>query len=159
MAERLEKRYFEDMDVGDTEISMGRTITEADIVNFAGLTGDYNTLHTDAEYARNSFAGQRVAHGLLSLCICSGLFTRTAYNLSMLETLTAFAEIKNWKFRKPVLIGDTIHVEATITEKIDTKPGAENGKVVFHRAIVNQRGEIVQEGDFGLLIKKRGPNN
>ena len=149
------KRYFEDMQIGEREVSMGRTVTEADIVNFAGISGDFNTLHTDAEYAKNSFAGQRVAHGLLPLCIGSGLYTRTAYNLSMLETLTAFTELKNFKFKKPVLIGDTVHVEMELVEKIDSKPGATSGKIIQHRAIVNQRGETVQEGDFVLLIKKR----
>ena len=155
MAALVDKRYYEDMNVGDTEVSMGRTVTETDIVNFAGLRGDCNTLHADAEYAKGSIAGQRIAHGLLPLCICSGLYTRTAYNLSMLETLTAFTEIKNWKFKKPVLIGDTIHMKMEIVEKTDTKPGATSGKVVFHRSVINQRDEVVQEGDFVLLIKKR----
>lgn len=155
MSEYIEKRYFEDIAVGDISISMGRTITEADIVNFAGLSGDYNTLHTDKEYAKNSIAGQRLAHGLLSLVIGSGLYTRTAYNLSTLETLTAFTEIRSWKFKKPVLIGDTIHVKVEIAEKIDNKPESSSGKVISHRSIINQNGEVVQEGDCVLLIKKR----
>lgn len=157
MAQFVIKRYFEDIAIGDKAISMGRTVTEADIVNFAGISGDYNTLHTDKEYAKESIAGERLAHGFLSLIISSGLYTRTYYNLSTLETLTAFTEIRSWRFRRPVLIGDTIHVEAVVTEKIDTKPEASNGKVVFHRAIVNQKGEIVQDGDCVFLIKKR-PN-
>jgi acyl dehydratase len=73
--ELLEQKYFEDMKVGDKCVSVGRTITEADIVNFAGISGDYNILHTDAEYAKTSIAGQRLAHGLLPLVVASGLYT------------------------------------------------------------------------------------
>lgn len=151
----IQKRYFEDIQVGDKVVSVGRTITEADIVNFAGLSGDYNTLHTDAEFAKNSIAGERIAHGMLPYVIASGLFTRTAYNLSIMEALTAFTEIKSWKFKKTVLIGDTIRVEAEIIDKIDTRPDSNSGKVIMKRKILNQRDEIVQEGDWVMLYKKR----
>ena len=151
----MEKRYFEDIEVGDSATSPGRTITEGDIVNFAGLTGDFNLIHTDAEFATSSIAGQRVAHGLLILSIASGLFTRTGYYLSMSENLTALMEYSNWKFKKPVVIGDTIHVVVTVSEKIDSKPEADSGKVVMRREVVNQRGETVQVGDTAVLFKKR----
>ena len=83
MKKDLEQQiYFEDM---DKVVSVGRTITEADIVSFAGLTGDYNTLHTDAEFAKGSIAGQRLAHGMLPLTYSSGLFTRTSYNQAMMD--------------------------------------------------------------------------
>lgn len=153
--ELISDKYFEDMNVGDKFTSVGRTITEADIVNFAGLSGDYNILHTDAEFAKNSIAGERIAHGLLPLAIASGLYTRTPYGMSMTRTLTAFTEIRSWKFKKPVLIGDTIRVEVEIVEKIDAKPESDSAKVVFRRAILNQRNDIVQVGEFVLLIKKR----
>jgi acyl dehydratase len=148
------RRYFEDIDIGDKSCSVGRTITETDIVNFAGLSGDFNLIHTDKEYAQNSIAGQRIAHGLLVQAIASGLFTRTVYNHSLSETLLAMTEITNWKFKKTVVIGDTIHVEVEITEKSDTRPEAGGGKVVMRRTIYNQRGEGVQAGDYILLIKK-----
>jgi acyl dehydratase len=151
----LDQKYFDDMKVGDKCISVGRTVTEADIVNFAGISGDYNILHTDAEYAKTSIAGQRLAHGLLPLVIASGLYTRTPYGMSMTGTLTAFVEIKSWKFKKPVLIGDTVHVEVEIIEKIDAKPESASGKIVMKRTILNQKNEVVQEGEFILLIKKR----
>ncbi|MDR3562984.1 MAG: MaoC/PaaZ C-terminal domain-containing protein [Negativicutes bacterium] len=151
----LEQKYFDDMEVGDKCVSVGRTITEADIVNFAGISGDYNILHTDAEYAKNSIAGQRLAHGFLSMVVASGLYTRTPYGMAMTGTLTAFTEIRSWKFKKPVLIGDTIHVEVEITEKIDAKPESSSGKIVMTRTILNQRNEIVQTGEFVLLVKKR----
>ena len=151
----MEKRYFEDIEVGDTITSAGRTITEGDIVNFAGLTGDFNLIHTNKEFAASSIAGQRVAHGLLILSVASGLFTQTSYYKSMSENLTALAEYSNWKFKKPVLIGDTIHVAVSVAEKIDSKPEAGSGKVIMHREVVNQRGEVVQTGDSVVLFKKR----
>lgn len=151
----MDKRYFEDIAVGDSCISVGRTITEADIVNFAGISGDYNTLHTDAEYAKTSLAGQRLAHGLLVMVVASGLFTRTAYNLTITETLTALTEIRSWKIQKPVLIGDTIRVNVEFIEKFDPKPESKSGKVICRRTVLNQRGEVVQVGDYVMLIKKR----
>jgi len=151
----IQQRYFEDMNIGDKDVSVGRTITEADIVNFAGISGDYNTLHTDAEFAKNSIAGQRLAHGLLPLCVASGLYTRTVYNMSMMRQLTAFTELRSWKFKKPVLIGDTIHVEIEVVEKIDSKPESKSGKIVMKRTVINQCDEVVQEGEYVLLIKKR----
>lgn len=150
----IKEKYFEDIDVGDKTVSAGRTITETDIVNFAGLSGDYNTLHTDAEFAKNSIAGQRIAHGLLPLVVASGLYTRTAYNISLMRQLTAFTELKSLKFKKPVLIGDTIHVEVEIIQKIDTRPESPNGKVIMRRDVYNQRQELVQTGEYVLLIKK-----
>lgn len=156
MEELVKKLYFEDMQVGDTAESMGRTITEADIVGFAGLSGDYNTLHTDAEFAKNSIAGQRIAHGMLPLVVSSGLYTRTAYNLAMMEQLTAMTEIRSWKFKKPVVIGDTIRVMQELVEKSDPRPDSNSGKIVFRRTVLNQRGEVIQQGEVVQLIKKRG---
>jgi len=153
--ESQKQLYFEDMHIGDKVVSVGRTVTEADIVNFAGLSGDYNTIHTDAEFAKGSIAGQRIAHGLLPLVISAGLFTRTAYNLSIMEALTAFTEIRSWKFKKPVVIGDTIKVEAEIIEKEDSRPESKNGKIVFRRTVLNQRDEIIQVGELVMLYKKR----
>ena len=152
----LETKYFEDMKVGDKCVSVGRTITETDIVNFAGISGDYNIIHTDAEYAKNSIAGERLAHGLLAMVVASGLYTRTIYGMKMTGSLTALTEVRSWKFKKPVLIGDTIHVAVEITEIIDARPESSSGKIVMKRAILNQRDEVVQVGEYVLLIKKRG---
>lgn len=154
--ELLERKYYEDIIVGDGCISVGRTITEADIVNFAGISGDFNTIHTDAEYAKTSIAGQRLAHGMLVMAIASGLFTRTAYNLAITATLTAMTEIRAWKFQKPVLIGDTVRVQMEVIEKTDPKPESKSGKAVFRRSVLNQRDEVVQVGETVMLIKKRG---
>lgn len=153
--EILQKKFFEDINVGDSCMSAGRTITEADIVNFAGISGDYNALHTDAEYAKASIAGQRLAHGLLVMVVASGLFTRTFYNLSISETLTALTEVRSWKFLKPVLIGDTIRVMVEFIEKNDSKPESKSGKIVCRRSVINQRDEVVQVGEYVMLVKKR----
>jgi acyl dehydratase len=149
----IKTRYFEDIQVGDRFTSVGRTITETDIVNYAGLSGDYNLIHTDAEFAKGTLMGQRIAHGMLVMCISSGLFTRTPYCMSFSDTLVAASGIKEWRFRKPVLIGDTIYNQSEVIEKIDHH--AERGKVLFKRSILNQRGEIVQEGLAELTIAKR----
>src|SRR5437016_13069402 len=99
------RRFFEDIEVGEEYESPGRTVTEADIVIFAGLSGDYNVLHTDAEFMKSSIFGERIAHGLLGLAIQAGLFTRAAQPYATL----AFVGLR-WKFKGPIKIGDTIRV-------------------------------------------------
>ena len=89
--------YFEEFNVGDTVTSAGRTITEADIVNFAALSGDWNAIHVDAEFAKNSMFGERIAHGLLGLSIASGLAVRLGF---IEDTVIAFMGL-DWKFRGP----------------------------------------------------------
>ena len=113
--------YFEEFEIGQTMRSRGRTITEADLVQFAALTGDYNPMHTDAEYSRDSFMGARVAHGMLSLSYAIG----QAYQLGILErTVLGFRGL-DMKFSSPVYIGDTIHAELKVTE---AKRGAAPGR-------------------------------
>lgn len=144
-------RYFEEFEVGDEMVSPGRTITEADIVAFAGLSGDYNQLHTDAEFAAATPFGQRVAHGLLCLSIASGLASR----LGFIEgTALAFREL-SWKFSQPVFIGDTVSVKATVAEK-RPMPRLGGGRVVFDVSLVSQTGSVVQRGQWHVLIKSRG---
>jgi len=108
--------YFEEFEVGQTVTSVGRTVTEADVVGFAALSGDWTTIHTDAVYAAQEPFGQRVAHGMLVLSIAIALATRLGF---MEGTVLAFREIGEWKFSLPIYLGDTIHVRATVTE---TKP-------------------------------------
>ena len=144
-------RYYEDIEVGEEYESPGRTVTETDIVQFAGLSGDYNVLHTDAEFMKTSIFGERIAHGLLVLAIQSGLFSRAA---SAYATL-AFTGLR-WKFKGPVKIGDTVRLRARVSAKRDDgKP--DRGLVTVERSVVNQRGEVVQEGETDLLVEKRGP--
>ena len=152
----FEIKYFEDLNVGDKSISSARTVTEADIVNFAGLSGDYNTIHIDREFAQQTPYKQRIAHGILVLSIGSGLFTNSDLNISMRKNVIALMEIK-CRFLKPVFIGDTIHVEAVITEKKETKK-PDRGIVIMERTICNQKDEAVQTLDAILMIRRRAAN-
>lgn len=144
------RQYFEEIQVGDEYVSPGRTVTEADIVAFAGLSGDYNVLHTDAEFMRTSIFGERIAHGLLGLAIQSGLGTRA---LPRPFATIAFLGLR-WRFKGPIKIGDTIKVRIKVTDKRETsKP--DRGIVVLQRSVVNQRGEVVQEGDTDIMVERR----
>lgn len=143
-------RYFEEFEVGDQVVSHGRTVTEADIVAFAALSGDYNQLHTDAEYAKDTIFGERIAHGLLGLSIASGLAAR----LGFIEgTAEAFRGL-NWKFRGPIKIGDTIHIKAQVARKKEMQRLG-GGIIVFDVAVVNQRDETVQKGQWTVLVKSK----
>jgi 3-hydroxybutyryl-CoA dehydratase len=144
--------YFEDFKVGDSYTTPGRTVTEADIVAFASLTGDFNLIHTDAVYAAGSAFGQRVAHGMLGASYAIGLAVRTG----ILEgTVLAFREIKEWKFTQPIHIGDTIHVEIQVGE---TKPFPRlgGGMVTLDLNVLNQEAVSVMKGSLTVLIMSRG---
>ena len=144
------RQYFEDIQVGDEYVSPGRTVTEADIVAFAGLSGDYNVLHTDAEYMKTSIFGERIAHGLLGLSIASGLGSRA---VPRSFATIAFLGLR-WRFKGPIKIGDTIKVRMRVSDKKETsKP--DRGIVTIQRSVLNQRGEVVQEGDTELMIERR----
>jgi acyl dehydratase len=145
-----DRQYFEEIQVGDEYLSPGRTVTEADIVAFAGLSGDYNVLHTDAEFMRTSIFGERIAHGLLGLAISSGLGTRAMPR--QFATL-AFLGLR-WRFKGPIKIGDTIKVRLNVAEKRETsKP--DRGIVTIRRVVLNQHGETVQEGDTEIMVERR----
>lgn len=143
--------YFEEFEVGQTITSVGRTVTEADVVAFAALSGDWNSMHTDAEYAAQHPFGQRVAHGLLCVAIASGLVMRLGF---LEETALAFREIESWKFSLPVFVGDTIRVRATVT---GTKPMRRlgGGLVTVKVEILNQHAKVVQRGTWGVLVQSR----
>jgi acyl dehydratase len=143
--------YFEEFAVGQTLRTPGRTLTEADIVAFAGLSGDFNLIHTDAVYAATTPFGQRVAHGLLALAIASGLAVRSG----VLEgTVLAFREIREWKFSQPVFIGDTLTVEMKVTE-VKALPRLGGGSVVLEMSVMNQTGAVVMKGAWNVLVQSR----
>lgn len=143
--------YFEEFAVGQRILTSARTVTESDVVTFAGLSGDYNQIHTDVEFSRGTPYGQRVAHGLLVLGIASGLAMRTG----VLEgTVLAFREINNWKFSSPVFIGDTVHVELLVLET-KALPRLGGGSVVIELAVKNQRQEITMKGTWTVLVVSR----
>jgi len=143
--------FFEEFIIGDQTESVGRTITEADIVNFAGLSGDYNLIHTDAEYSKGQMFGQRVAHGLLVLSIASGLAVRLGF---MEDTILAFRGLE-WKFTAPVFIGDTIRVRVTV-EATKPMPRVGGGLVTLKMEVVNQKNEIVNRGTWDVLCRGKG---
>ena len=143
------RRWFEDIEVGEEYESPGRTVTEADIVIFAGLSGDYNVLHTDAEFMKASSFGERIAHGLLGLAIQSGLFNRAGTPYATLGYGTL-----RWKFKGPIRIGDTIRVRARVAAKKETAT-ADRGAVTVERQVLNQRDEVVQEGETDVIVERR----
>jgi len=142
--------HFEEFAIGQKVITAGRTITEADIVTFAGLSGDFNQIHTDAAYSADYAFGQRIAHGLLVQSIATGLAVRTG----VIEgTVLAFREL-NAKFSLPTFIGDTVHVEIEITDK-KALPRLGGGNVTMKYNVINQDGKVAQRGDWIMLVKAR----
>ena len=142
--------YFEDFTVGVEHVTRGRTITESDIMSFAGLSGDFIELHTNEEYARQSPFGRRIAHGMLTLSISTGLMTRM--NL-VTDTVVAFYGIDKLRFVKPVFIGDTIHVTKKVADTM--AKGGSAGVVTFETTVLNQNGEAVLVYRDKLVVKKR----
>lgn len=144
--------YYEEFSVGQEFVTPGRTVVEYDVAAFAGLSGDYNPVHTDREFAASTSFGQPLAHGVLGLSIATGLIARTGL---FDGTAIAFLGIDGWKFSKPLFFGDTIHVEFTISSMRETKNPAA-GIITRSVRIVNQRGETVQSGDMTLMVRRRG---
>jgi len=141
-------RYFEEFTLGDKMTSQGRTITEADIVAFAGLSGDYNPIHIDAEFAKAGLFGERIAHGLLVLSVASGLAWQLGF---MAGTADAFLSL-DWKFTGPTKIGDSIKVSAEVAQKREM-PGSSGGMIVFNVEVTNQRNEVIQRGKWSVLVR------
>lgn len=139
--------YFEEFYEGQDLPAPARTITEADIVAFAALSGDYNPLHTDETFARGTPFGRRIAHGLLGLSIASGLAARAGY---IEGTALAFMGLE-WRFKAPVFIGDTIRMEARV-KRTRAMPSAGGGIVVFAVRVLNQEGKVVQQGEWTMLM-------
>jgi acyl dehydratase len=138
------------LDVGQRFTSPGRTVTEADVVMFAALTGDYAELHTNAEFMAASEFGQRIAHGVLGLALHLGLGTRVMPSHGAI----AFLGINEWRFLKPIFIGDTIHAEIEVLDIRDSvsRPGCQ--VVTLRRTVVNQHGETAQAGTTASLVNR-----
>ena len=148
-----EKSYLEDFKIGDKAVSPGRTVTESDIVMFAGLSGDWNELHTNAEYAKSIPFGRRIAHGMLTLSISSGLGLRTRGHPPI--EILAFLGMDKVRFTAPVFIGDTIRVEAEVIEARPSKsmPGA--GILRFKNTVKNHKDEDVATWETALMVGMR----
>ena len=140
--------YFDDFSVGQKFVTKARTITEADVVNFAGLSWDHNQLHTDAEYAASTGFGKRIAHGLLGVIAHAGL----SYELTE-DSILALLKL-TWQFKAPIYIGDTIHVEQTVKNLRESR-SADRGILTFEKAVINQKDEVVQTGTTTILLARR----
>jgi acyl dehydratase len=150
-ATALVGRSYEQFSVGDRFVTPGRTVTEADIVMFAGLSGDYAPMHTDEEYARNSLFGGRVAHGTLTFVLTTGLMFRMSHLYH--ETILGLLGIDNVRYLHPVRAGDTIHAEIEIVSKRETsKP--ERGVIVQRVTTRNAENVDVAVCEFTNLIKR-----
>jgi 3-hydroxybutyryl-CoA dehydratase len=141
-------KYFEEHQPGEGGRSRSRTITEADIVGFAGLSGDWHSLHTDREYAARSRFGQRIAHGMLVLSVASGLIDNDA------PYAAAFYGMNNVQFRQPTFIGDTIHVQWEVIDIADHDEG--NGIVTWSLNIFKQTDVMVARAEMRMLVAKAG---
>jgi acyl dehydratase len=146
----MKRTFYEDYALGDEFVTPARTVTEADVTMFAALSGDYNRLHTDAEYAAQGPFGERIAHGLLGLSMVIGLAFRTEIDP---DGAVAFLGL-SWKFTGPIKFGDTVHATIRITDMRPTRH-PERGIIVQSTQLLNQRGEIVQSGELTMMLKRR----
>ena len=143
--------YFEDFSVGQKIVTGKRLISEADIMDFARLSGDDNRIHTDAEFSKTMPFGKQIAHGLLGLSIASGL----AWQTGMMDgTVIAFREVQDWKFVKPVFIGDTLRAELNTTET-KALPRIGGGSVTIAVEVKNQNDEVCHRGTWVVLIMSK----
>jgi 3-hydroxybutyryl-CoA dehydratase len=142
--------YFDDVEVGQEWESSGRTVTEADVVNFAGVSGDFNPIHMDHEYAKTTPFRRPIAHGLLVFAMGSGL----GMYCPPMRTV-AFLQVREWNFREPLFVGDTIRLRSKVLGK-SLRGRGRRGEIVWYRGVFNQHGKIVQEGILVTLTEGRG---
>ena len=142
--------YFEDFEQDREYVTRSRTITEADVVAFAGLSGDFNALHVDEEFAKTTIFGARIAHGLLGLSVASGLINQLGLGEG---TVMAFLGL-TWNFKGVIRIGDTITVRQLVADKRETSK-KDRGILRMAITVLNQHGEVVQDGEHVLMVKRR----
>ena len=142
--------FFSDFEIGHTYKSGGRTITETDVVMFAGLSGDYNPLHTDVTFAEKTPFGQRVAHGMLAVSISTGL----GQTLGIFEGTTLALLEQSFAYKAPVFFGDTIHLELTVDSKKESSKGGK-GVVLFDAKIVKHDGTVTTAGTWTVLFRDK----
>lgn len=139
---------FDEFKIADKYISQARTITESDVVTFAGLSGDYNPLHTDEEFGKTTPFGERIAHGMLVASIATGMANWTGIfegtTIALLEQVI--------RYKGAVKFGDTVHLELEVLTKKDSSK-SDRGIVTFAARVINQTGETVQDGEWTLLMK------
>ena len=149
-----QKSFFEDFKLGEKAVSPGRTVTETDVVMFAALSGDWSELHTNAEYMKDSAFGQRIAHGLLTLSIATGLALRTGGRGTI--DMLAFLGMDKVRFtNSPVFIGDTIRVELEVIESRTSQSRPDAGILKFKNTVTNQRNEEVATWETAVMVNKK----
>lgn len=141
--------YYEDLDVGQVLRTPARTVTETDLVGFCMLSGDWNAIHSDEEFASATFYGQRVVHGLFGMALLTGLMERAGW---FSESALAMLGIERWTFQSPIFVGDTLRCEMEVLDKRLTSKG-DRGIVSRRFTLRNQRDAVVQIGEIGLMIK------
>ncbi len=140
-------KYFDEFVVGETLVTPARTITEAEMVAFNGLSGDFNSIHTDEEFAKTTPFGTRVVHGLLGTVVAVGLLARTGQTDGTAIALLSMT----WDFKKPIVPGDTVRVTQAVRSVRKSSSG-NRGIVEFSIELTNQRNELVQSGTRILMI-------
>lgn len=146
----MSRIFYEDLEEGIEHKSSGRTVTETDVVNFAGISADYNNMHIDEEFAKKTVFKTRVAHGMLVTSIATGLW----FTMPRLATV-AFMGLEDWRFSKAVFPGDTIHITRKLVEKKDHKR-PDMGFFIFEVNVHNQKEEVVQKGKWVILVQRKG---
>ncbi len=145
-------RYFEEFEVGEELTTTGRTISEAMVDTFAGVTGDFSYAHTDAVAMQSTEFGERIAHGLLSLCVMQGLMWQTGYSSHTGIATLAWDALR---FPAPVRFGDTVRARFKIREKRPSASRPEVGILIEECTLLNQRDEVVVSGDHVLMVRRR----
>ena len=148
------KEYFEDYKKGEIFVSPGRTITETDLVLYSAFTGDWWEGHTNVEYAKNAPFGQRIAHGMLTLCVGTSLLFRLGDSMWLPRHFLANYGIDKLRYTAPVMIGDTIRVEAEVVERFERDE--KSGILTYDVRILNQRDEKVIVFLSKALVSRRG---
>lgn len=142
----MQSLSFDDLNPGDRSTSPRRTVTETDIVMFAGMTGDYNPLHVDHDFAAQTPFRKPIAHGLLGLSWVAGLQS----NSPRVDTV-AFLGIRNWDFLQPIFAGDTVWVECEVLSREET--GRKSGKVIWRHRLMKLPEVVCQQGEFVTLVR------
>jgi 3-hydroxybutyryl-CoA dehydratase len=155
MSESKARLHYEDCQIGDRIVTPGRTITESDVVMFAAFSGDWNSVHTDREFAeQNSPFGERIAHGMLGLVVGSSLISKVGWDALYPQSLICLSGLDRVKFKLPIMFGDTIHLDAEIID-LKEMPGGETGLVTARQRIRNQRDEVVISARVTVMAGRR----
>jgi acyl dehydratase len=141
--------FYDDLKIGDQRLTPRVTVTEGHILTYAGVAGDFSPLHMDEVYAQTTHFGGRVAHGLMGLSLTDGLKVQSAFFQD------GVALGWTWNFKGPIRIGDTLQVRFRITDMRISRSRPEMGIVVMAIQLLNQRGEVVQEGEHRLMVPRK----